>query len=189
MAIGERIRFFRNLRGMTQKYLGMLLGFQENTADIRIAQYEAESRTPKKETLEAIASTLDVSPYALNVPDIDTYSGLIQTLFVLEDLDGLTVERRGDEVILRFDSLRGMSAAIISEMITSWAVFSEKYQSGEISKDDYDHWRYHYSKYGDLPILRKTNPRSDPNKEMRDAVLKRFKEKRRKENPPEKMPH
>jgi len=26
MAIGERIRFFRNLRGMTQKYLGMAAG-------------------------------------------------------------------------------------------------------------------------------------------------------------------
>ena len=29
MAIGERIRFFRTLRGMTQKRLGMLLGFPE----------------------------------------------------------------------------------------------------------------------------------------------------------------
>ena len=27
MAIGERIRFFRNLKGMTQKYLGMQVGF------------------------------------------------------------------------------------------------------------------------------------------------------------------
>ena len=26
MAIGERIRFFRNLRGMTQKYLGTVVG-------------------------------------------------------------------------------------------------------------------------------------------------------------------
>ena len=32
MAIGERIRFFRNLRGMTQKYLGMQVGFPEKTA-------------------------------------------------------------------------------------------------------------------------------------------------------------
>ena len=24
MAIGERIRFFRNLRGLTQKYLGLM---------------------------------------------------------------------------------------------------------------------------------------------------------------------
>ena len=34
MAIGERIRFFRNLRGMTQKYLGQVVGFPEKTADI-----------------------------------------------------------------------------------------------------------------------------------------------------------
>ena len=41
MAIGERIRFFRNLKGYTQKGLGQLVGFSEKTADIRIAQYEA----------------------------------------------------------------------------------------------------------------------------------------------------
>ncbi|MEL7657688.1 MAG: transcriptional regulator, partial [Bacillota bacterium] len=35
MAIGERIRFIRNIRGMTQKYLGMAIGFDEKTADIR----------------------------------------------------------------------------------------------------------------------------------------------------------
>ena len=38
MAIGERIRFLRNLRGMTQKYLGTAIGFPEKTADIRQAQ-------------------------------------------------------------------------------------------------------------------------------------------------------
>ncbi len=37
MAIGERIRFIRNLRGMTQKYLGMTIGFDEKTADFRIS--------------------------------------------------------------------------------------------------------------------------------------------------------
>ena len=29
MAIGERIRFFRNMKGITQKYLGMVVGFPE----------------------------------------------------------------------------------------------------------------------------------------------------------------
>ena len=46
MAIGERIHFFRILRGMTQKYLGMALGFPEKSADVRLAQYETGSRTP-----------------------------------------------------------------------------------------------------------------------------------------------
>ena len=49
MATGERIRFFRTLRGMTQKYLGLLLGFPESSADVRLAQYESEDRTPKAE--------------------------------------------------------------------------------------------------------------------------------------------
>ena len=44
MAIGERIRFFRNLRGMTQKYLGTVVGFPEKTADIRMAQYESGTK-------------------------------------------------------------------------------------------------------------------------------------------------
>ena len=40
MAIGERIRFFRNKKGVTQKYLGQVVGFPERSADVRMAQYE-----------------------------------------------------------------------------------------------------------------------------------------------------
>ena len=92
MAIGERIRFFRNLRGLTQKYLGQMVGFPEKTADIRMAQYESGSRSPKAELTENLAGVLGVSPLALSVPDIDSYLGLMHTLFTLEDRYGLTVE-------------------------------------------------------------------------------------------------
>ena len=54
MAIGERIHFFRLLRGMTQKYLGMALGFPEKSADVRLAQYETGSRTPKADLTAAL---------------------------------------------------------------------------------------------------------------------------------------
>ena len=37
MAIGERIHFFRTLRGMTQKYLGMALGFPDVNANIKVS--------------------------------------------------------------------------------------------------------------------------------------------------------
>ena len=63
MAIGERIHFFRILRGMTQKYLGMALGFPEKSADVRLAQYENGSRTPKADLTAALAQILDVSPH------------------------------------------------------------------------------------------------------------------------------
>lgn len=88
MAIGERIRFFRNLKGMTQKYLGMQVGFPEKTADIRMAQYESGSRTPKADLTNNLANVFGVSTSALTVPDIDSYNGLMHTLFTLEDLYG-----------------------------------------------------------------------------------------------------
>ena len=38
MAIGERIHFFRILRGMTQKYLGTIVGFPERSADVCLGE-------------------------------------------------------------------------------------------------------------------------------------------------------
>ena len=170
MAIGERIRFIRNLRGMTQKYLGTLVGFPEKTADIRMAQYEAGTRTPKESLTKALASALEVSPLALNTPDIDTYLGLIHTLFALEDRYGLTIEKRDGETLLRFDPRKGSDAANISQMVNAWASVAEKYSAGEISKDDYDRWRYNYPQYDDTQIWAKV-----PSKEFSDAMVKAFK--------------
>ena len=92
MAIGERIHFFRTMRGMTQKYLGMALGFPEKSADVRLAQYENGSRTPKADVTAALAQVLDVSPKALDVPDIDSYTGLMH--LILTVLRSATVRMR-----------------------------------------------------------------------------------------------
>ena len=76
MAIGQRIRFFRSRKGMTQKYLCEILGFFDKTSDVRMAQYESEARIPKQEFVKNMAHFLDVSTHAHTVPDIDTYIGL-----------------------------------------------------------------------------------------------------------------
>ena len=47
MAIGERINFFRRRNNLTMNALGQLLGFDKKGADVRIAQYENNSRKPK----------------------------------------------------------------------------------------------------------------------------------------------
>ena len=172
MAIGEIIRFIRNLRGMTQKYLGTLVGFPEKTADVRMAQYEAGTRTPKKDLTKALAGALDVSPLALNVPDIDSYFGLMHTLFALEDRYGLTIETRDGEVLFRIDPRKGKDAARISELVCAWAVAAEKYRAGETSRDEYDKWRYHYPQYDDTQITAKV-----PSQELSDAMVKELKGK------------
>lgn len=163
MAIGERIRFFRNLRGMTQKYLGQVVGFPEKTADIRMAQYESGSRTPKAELTESLADALGVSPLALSVPDIDSYLGLMHTLFALEDIYGLKIDKLDDEVCIRLDKNRGTSYISLFERFTAWQKEAEKYRNGEISKEEYDRWRYTYPEVevqrtrDALDKMRKTN--------------------------------
>ena len=144
MAIGERIRFFRNLKGMTQKFLGVQVGFSERTADIRMAQYESGSRTPKADLIEELAHVLGVSPLALNVPDIESYLGLMHTLFALEDIYGLKIDKLDDEVCIRLDKNRGVEYLSLLERFTAWQKEAEKYRNGEISKEEYDKWRYTY---------------------------------------------
>ena len=170
MAIGERIRFFRNLRGMTQKYLGQVVGFPEKTADIRMAQYESGSRTPKAELTENLA--LGVSPLALSVPDIDSYLGLMHTLFTLEDRYGLTIESGEDGVSLRVDPRKGRDAAELTEMLTAWVQQAEKLRNGEINREDYDKWRYNYPKYDEASGYVKV-----PSQQLSDALVEAFKDR------------
>ena len=172
MAIGERIRFFRNLRGMTQKYLGQVVGFPEKTADIRMAQYESGSRTPKAELTESLASALGVSPLALSVPDIDSYLGLMHTLFTLEDRYGLTVETGENGVSLRVDPRKGKDAAELSEILNAWAEQSEKYHNGDINRDEYDKWRYNYPKYDETSGYVKV-----PSQQLSNALVEAFKDR------------
>lgn len=147
MAIGERIHFFRNLHGMTQKYLGMMLGFPEKSADVRLAQYETGTRTPKAELTASLANILDVSPQALAVPDIDSYTGLMHTLFTLEDTYGLKVDETDGDVCLRVDVSKGKDAARLHEMLCSWRQVAAMLKAGEITQEEYDRWRYRYPEY------------------------------------------
>ena len=144
MAIGERIRFFRNLRGMTQKYLGMQVGFPEKTADIRMAQYESGSRTPKADLTNNLAEIFGVSTKALTVPDIDNYEGLTHTLFTLEDLYGLKITEIDGEVCLHLDKGMGTNYLTMFGMFTAWKEQAQKLKNGEITKEEYDNWRYTY---------------------------------------------
>ena len=172
MAIGERIRFFRNLRGMTQKYLGTVVGFPEKTADIRMAQYESGSRTPKADLTENLAGVLGVSPLALSVPDIDSYLGLMHTLFTLEDRYGLTIEKGENGVSMRVEPRKGKDAAELSEMLNAWAEQAEKYRKGDISREDYDKWSYNYPKYDATSGFVKV-----PSQQFSDTMVEAFKDR------------
>ena len=169
MAIGERIRYFRKLRGMKLKELGLRLGFPEKSADVRMAQYEAETRTPKAELTAALAHTLDVSPLALTVPDIDSDLGLMHTLFTLEDTYGLRVEEADGEICLGVDVSQGARAASLREMLRAWREQAAKLEAGEITREEYDRWRYHYPEFDTTGAWHKMSP----SQELGDGIVKR----------------
>ena len=146
MATGERIRFFRLLRGMTQKYLGMALGFPESSAEVRISQYEKGLRSPKSDRIEQLAELLQVSPDALRVPciDDDDKAGFLHTLFAMEDIYGLQIGKLDGELCLHFNSIDARLK--FREDFHAWYAVLRRYELGEITKEEYDHWRYTYSR-------------------------------------------
>ena len=172
MAIGERIHFFRIMRGMTQKYLGMLVGFPERSADVRLAQYETGSRKPKAELTAALAQALDVAPQALDIPDIDSQIGLMHTLFALKDIYGLTISETDGEVCLKISKDKGKAAEELLQMLTVWQEQAAKLTTEEISREEYDQWRYNYPKFDTTQQWANV-----PSKELSDALVKTFKDK------------
>ena len=109
-----------------------------------LAQYENGSRTPKADVTAALAQVLDVSPKALDVPDIDSYTGLMHTLFTLEDRYGLHIDEADREVCLKVDVRKNKDAVQLYEMLCAWRQAAAMLKAGEITQEEYDRWRYRY---------------------------------------------
>ena len=163
MAIGQRIRFFRNRKGMTQKQLGEVLGFLGKTSDVRIAQYES--------LVKEMAGIFDVSTHALTVPDIDTYIGLMHTFFALEDMYGLKIDEMDGEVVLRLDKSDHSTYSSMEKMLRAWLSEAKKLENGESTKEEYDNWRYKYPELDTHQIWAKV-----PSQEISDMLLAGLKE-------------
>jgi len=149
MAIGNRIKFFRSRQGMTQKQLGEMLGFLGKTSDVRMAQYESESRTPKQDLVKELAGIFDISTQAITVPDIDTYTGLMHTLFALEDMYGLKITEADGKPMLTLDPSISAPGSQMDNMFHAWMEHANKLNAGKISKEEYDKWRYNYPNLDD----------------------------------------
>ncbi len=102
--MGMRIRHFRILRGMTQKALGIAVGFPQYSADVRIAQYESGARTPKRNLLYQMAKALGVSPSELAVPRIKNSNELRCLLIALENECGIKFSPQSDNAKAIYES-------------------------------------------------------------------------------------
>lgn len=68
ITFGRKLKHLRQKNHLTQKELGMAVGFPDSCADVRIAQYESDVRTPKEDLMKIFASTLGVPVELFTVP-------------------------------------------------------------------------------------------------------------------------
>lgn len=86
MTVGQRIRDRRKALGYTQKQLGELCGM----ADSAIRKYESGKIIPKHQTLQKIATALEVPEWTLMGVEFERYSD--GTRSVVVDIDNVTKE-------------------------------------------------------------------------------------------------
>ena len=153
-SIGGKIRRLRELRGLTQRELGMRCGFSETTAGVRIRQYESNQKTPREDALKALAAALEVDDTALFDADLSNPDRALHALFDIEDSLGLhPVEVRGKYYLefsgkTRFsgqDVLPGEHMELLKEWAKRRAAFlSASPDDAALREEEYDLWRAAY---------------------------------------------
>lgn len=148
MSVGNRIRYFRQKNNLKQKELGLLVGLTDVSAEVRINQYESGARTPRADMIQKLADVFHISPLALIDSDVYSGIGFMHTMFAIEDTYDLEIMRMGSDVVLRFKNANvempnpGNGPRTEETCLLEWAVEYMKWQNGEISKEEYDQWRY-----------------------------------------------
>ena len=115
MTIGQKIRFYRDLRGFTQAELGSKVHLQAD----RIRQYETNVRTPKMDKLKEIAAALDVDVAALSDIDVRTEEDIMQIIFELEDRFSMHMQKIDGKAVLVFDDM-AKDNAVLNTYLNFW---------------------------------------------------------------------
>jgi len=165
MQIGERLKRIREFRNITQKELGMALGYPPNSAAVRIAQYESCSVSPKKETATAISEILKCNYINLySGTDLGKAELFMLDLFWMEELVGSSLyifqlEKYNDKndkrivhgkvndynyngvfppVALAFDY------NLANDFMREWAIRFNELSKKEITHDEYFEWKLNW---------------------------------------------
>ena len=148
MVLGERIKRIRTFRGLTQRELGLKLGYEERNADVRIAQYESGTRTPKQALVELLAEALDVNPRFLADDEILGAEGVMMMLFELDEHYPISVEDCTDE---DGNKRKGIifGSILLNDFFAEWQRRKKDLADGKISKAEYTEWKLNWPKTTD----------------------------------------
>lgn len=148
--LGQKIRFYRQIAGMTQKELGVACDVNEST----IRNYELGNRYPDSDTIFEISNALEISPYVLATPDPISAASSLQYLFSMEKTLDLTPTTIDGKVYLEVSSEIDVNDATVAplsnlkRMFSHWATMYEKFINEEIDEETYLLWQAKYLSFG-----------------------------------------
>jgi transcriptional regulator with XRE-family HTH domain len=168
MTIGMRIRKIREFRGLTQKELGIRCGFTENSADVRIRQYEADSKVPREDTLRIIAKALDVNYTAIKNYSNGSAEDILETLFWLEEMTSSVIlfgfkkeyDSSGEWLFdANYNDFNYMASnkpiginityGLVNDFMGEWLIRQTELKNKEITREEYFEWKINWPESAD----------------------------------------
>ena len=149
MTLGNKIKKYRLLNGLTRKELGLKVGFSRTTADSRIQKYEADLMAPKVDIRKKLAAALEVDLSALSDIDVQTYEDIMQIMFLFEESLGMNIEKQDGKTCLSFDDNNKEIRTLITYM-NIWrnqkkAFLKNPDSATEEQIKDYKIWKSHFA--------------------------------------------
>lgn len=137
MTVGEKIKTYRKMRGISQKTLGKLAG---GINEVTIRKYEAGDRNPKPEQLLKIANALGISINLFMDFDIETVSDVLSLVFKMDEQLDITFtgkkNKKGEydpnSIALKFNN------PAVSKKLAVWARTRDLVQKTVDSMDEFD---------------------------------------------------
>ena len=138
MTLGEKIKFHRSMKGLTQKQLGDMTKIHEVT----IRKYEANKITPKRDQLERIATCLGVPVNEFLEFKIVTDSDVLPLLFAIDDTFEIEITSN-DNKTLKMEFKEPM----LNYFLRDWQSIKQLSEIGGVSPEDYALWKKMRSSY------------------------------------------
>ena len=148
--LGERIRFYRQQAGLTQKELAGLCEVSESA----IRNYELGNRVPDFLTLHTIAEKLRVNYAAIAGEKVTDLEGALQALYKLEEIYGLyPIEVDGqihfvfrdsvavDKFKPDLDTVMGSPGALLQYRVLGFMKARALHDAGELTDEEYALWK------------------------------------------------
>lgn len=131
--LGKSIRRLRKMRDMTQRELADAAGLTESA----LRSYELGDRTPKPDTLSAVANALDVPLEAFDIYGIASEAELLHALFLLEDKEDFQIQPTEDGGIY-------FAGSEMQKAVQEWYEICRCLQNDEITEQEYEKWKVNY---------------------------------------------